>query len=235
MPPLRADQIRRIQTLQRRLIDHDLTKYNLHRAYNLQQKTSCILVPGQVADDASVLCGGGPKGDNLSLLKRVRNANPNAFILFKPHPDVESNLRLGALPKKTILRFADDCLENCDAAQALRSCDAVHTGTSLMGFEALLRGISVTTYGQPFYAGWGLTNDLGPKITRRKPGLTLHEFLYGCLILYSRYFDPVTRRACPVEVVVDRLLDATAHRPSQANRVAAKLQGWFAKPNPFWR
>jgi capsular polysaccharide export protein len=53
--------------------------------------------------------------------------------------------------------------------------------------------------------------------------------------LYPRYFDPVTRRACPVEVVVDRLLDATAHRPSQANRVAAKLQGWFAKPNPFWR
>ena len=23
--------------------------------------------------------------------------------------------------------------------------------------------------------------------------------------------------------------------PSQANRVTAKLQGWFAKPNPFWR
>jgi capsular polysaccharide export protein len=104
-----------------------------------------------------------------------------------------------------------------------------------MRFESLLRGISVTTYGQPFYAGSGLTNDLEPRITRRKPGLTLHEFLYGCLILYPRYFDPVTRKACPVEVVVDRLLDATAHSPSQANRVAAKLQGWIAKPNPFWR
>ena len=64
-----------------------------------------------------------------------------------------------------------------------------------MGFEALLRGISVTTYGQPFYAGWGLTNNLGLRIIRRKPGLTLHEFLYGCLILYPLYFDPVTRRA----------------------------------------
>ena len=39
-------------------------------------------MPGQVADDASVLCSGGPKGDKLSLLKRVRRANPNAFILF---------------------------------------------------------------------------------------------------------------------------------------------------------
>ena len=35
MPPLRADQTQRIKTLQRRLIDHNLTKYNLHRAYNL--------------------------------------------------------------------------------------------------------------------------------------------------------------------------------------------------------
>ena len=94
-----------------------------------------------------------------------------------------------------------------------------------MGFEALLRGISVTTYGQPFYAGWGFTNDLGAKIARRKPDLTLQEFLYGCLRIYPRYFDPVTRRACPVEVVVDRLLDATAHRPSKANKALTKLQG----------
>ena len=60
MLPLRANQTQRIKTLQRRLIDHNLTKYNLHRTCNPQQETSCILVPGQVADDASVLCGGGP-------------------------------------------------------------------------------------------------------------------------------------------------------------------------------
>jgi hypothetical protein len=36
-------------------------------------------------------------------------------------------------------------------------------------------------------------------------------------------------------VVVDRLLDPDAHHPSQANRALAKLQGWFAKPDPFWR
>jgi capsular polysaccharide export protein len=104
-----------------------------------------------------------------------------------------------------------------------------------MGFEALLRGISVTTYGQPFYAGWGYHNDLGPYNRTAQTRTNLAEFLYGCLIIYPRYFGPVTRRACPFEVVVHRLLDATAHRPSQANRVAAKLQGWFAKPNPFWR
>ena len=30
---------------------------------------------------------------------------------------------------------------------------------SLGGFEALIRGLSVITYGLPFYAGWGLTED----------------------------------------------------------------------------
>ena len=42
--------------------------------------------------------------------------------------------------------------------------------TSLAGFEALLRGRPVTTYGMPFYAGWGLTRDLGmaPGVAARR-------------------------------------------------------------------
>ena len=38
----------------------------------------------------------------------------------------------------------------------------METMTSLAGFEALLRGKPVTTHGQPFYAGWGLTEDICP-------------------------------------------------------------------------
>jgi capsule polysaccharide export protein KpsC/LpsZ len=49
---------------------------------------------------ASVLCGGGPKGDNLSLLKPLGAPIQTPLFLYKPHPDVESNLRRGALPKK---------------------------------------------------------------------------------------------------------------------------------------
>ena len=45
--------------------------------------------------------------------------------------------------------------------QQIREGDRVVCMTSLMGFEALLRGIPVTTFGRPFYAGWGLTRDLG--------------------------------------------------------------------------
>jgi hypothetical protein len=73
---------------------------------------------------------GGKLAHVLDPALSVVTVDSTAFILFKPHPDVESNLRLGALPKKTIQRSAYDCLKNCGAAQALRSCDAVHTGIS---------------------------------------------------------------------------------------------------------
>ena len=31
------------------------------------------------------------------------------------------------------------------------------------------------------------------------------------------------------------IYNATAHRSSKENKALTKLQGWFAKPDPFWR
>ena len=64
--------------------------------------------------------------------------------------------------------------------------------TSLAGFEALMRGKAVTTWGTPFYAGWGLTDDRAPcgahspRRTRRR---TLDELVFLVLVLYPRYLD----------------------------------------------
>jgi capsular polysaccharide export protein len=113
--------------------------------------------------------------------------------------------------------------------------------TSLLGFEALLRGKNVTTLGAPFYAGWGLTNDLGPIPDRRKrapdghplPRPTLAQLAHAALIDYPRYFDPVSRRPCPPEVAIDRLASGQIPRPGL--RLLAKLQGAFASHANFWR
>ena len=69
----------------------------------------------------------------------------------------------------------------------------VHTMTSLTGFEALLRGLKVTTYGVPFYAGWGLTTDKATIPARRNQCIDLDSLIYATLIAYPRYFDPVTK------------------------------------------
>jgi capsular polysaccharide export protein len=234
-PPLREDQINRAKRLRKVLINQKLTKYNLTgKAYSLP-KGKLILVPGQVEDDASILRGSQSVQTNLDLLRIVRSKNPNDVIVYKPHPDVEARLRKGYIPVDDALLYADVQAKDADIAHLLSKVSEVHTITSLTGFEALLRRVKVTTYGVPFYAGWGLTTDMASIPARRTRRVDLYSLIYFALIAYPRYFDPVTKQACPVEVVVDRLSESQALQRSTANRLLAKAQGLLATPHPFWR
>jgi capsular polysaccharide export protein len=164
-----------------------------------------ILVPGQVEDDRAVQLGGCGLSSNLDLLRRVRAEAPDAYILYKPHPDVLAGHRLGSIPKGACLEFADQIVGDVPIASLIGMVDEVHVNTSLAGFEALLRDKMVTTYGVPFYAGWGLTRDLGPVPSRRTARRSLNELIAATLLIYPRYFDPITGLPCPAEVVVKRL------------------------------
>jgi capsular polysaccharide export protein len=165
-----------------------------------------IFVPGQVEDDRSVQLGGCEVKTNLDLLQRVRLANPDAFIVYKPHPDVDAGHRGGAVPAAAARNFADQVVRGVSSAELIAATDEVHTMTSLAGFEALLRRRRVVVYGRPFYAGWGLTHDLSEQ-WRRQRRLTLEELVAGVLILYPRYMDPVSRLPCTPEQLIDRLAD----------------------------
>ena len=83
-------------------------------------------------------------------------------------------------------------------------CDELHTMTSLAGFEALMRGKPVVTYGLPFYAGWGLTEDV-QKCERRTRKRTLDELVYMTLIAYPRYLDIDSGEYMTPEMMVLRL------------------------------
>ena len=232
---LRPDQKARAERLRQQVIGAGLTKYNAGQTAAEITGTRRILVPGQVEDDASILTAAGDIKTNLALLTAVRRANPDAIILYKPHPDVEAGLRLGAVPDRDAAASADRVLTNTDPGTLLTQIDEVWTMTSLLGFEALLRNKRVVTYGAPFYAGWGLTHDLGRPPTRRVARPDLLGLLYATLIAYPRYFDPVTRLPCPVEVVVDRLNENAPARHSPINRALSKLQGLCASRAAFWR
>ncbi|MDT8871192.1 hypothetical protein RAA17_09260 [Komagataeibacter rhaeticus] len=99
-----------------------------------------ILVPGQVSDDQSVLRGGGRIRGNLELLRAVRRHNPDAFIIYRPHPDVTSGYRSGALNDKDVLSCADHVSYGGSITALMERVDEIHTLTSLAGFEGLLRG-----------------------------------------------------------------------------------------------
>lgn len=232
---LRIDQIERSERLIDRLLQAGLSKYNLSGVLPTLPEGHRILVPGQVEDDASILTGSKDVTRNTDLLRRTREANPDAIIIWKPHPDVHAGLRSGAV--KNPLTWADIVLEDCDISELLLAVDDVWTMTSLTGFEALMRGCRVTTYGAPFYAGWGLTRDLGAVPARRLSGPRpdLAALVHAVLIAYPRYFDPVTGLACPVETIVDRLQSGSIPHPGIANRLLSKLQGALASQAHLWR
>ncbi|MEQ9261034.1 MAG: capsular polysaccharide biosynthesis protein [Roseovarius sp.] len=232
---LRPDQMRRAERLIATLTGGGLSKYNTGGPPPELPEGHRILVPGQVEDDASIRLGAGRTATNLALLERARAANPSAVILYKPHPDVEAGLRAGAVPEAALAELADMVLPRCDPALLLDEVQEVWTMTSAMGFEALLRGRPVTTTGAPFYAGWGLTRDLGRTPARRVARPTLEGLVHAALIDYPRYFDPVTGAPCPVEVVAHRLIHGPLPRRGAGNRALAKLQGAFSSYAALWR
>jgi capsular polysaccharide export protein len=187
-----------------------------------------VLVPGQVEDDMSVRLGGAGIASNLELLRRARIAEPDAHILFKPHPDVDAGHRVGRVPDAELLAHADEVVRGEAMPSLLGRVDAVHVLTSLTGFEALLRGLDVTVHGQPFFCGWGLTRDLAGPVARRTRRLSLAELVAGTLILYPRYIDPVSGLWCPPEILLQRFADGW--RPRQTLLIRARrLQGRIAR------
>jgi capsular polysaccharide export protein len=227
----------RAEKLVERLVKLGLTKYNLGGAspdLSAAAGRRIVLVPGQVEDDASILRGAGAERSNGALLRRARRLHPDAFLLYKPHPDVLTGLREGAVPDD-ILALADAVLPDADTAALLAHVDEVVTITSALGFEALLRGVAVTTLGAPFYAGWGLTRDLGPLPPHRRARPGLAALAHAALIAYPRYHDPVTGQPCPPEIALDRLATGEGLGQAPRLRALAKLQGWFAGQSWLWR
>ena len=232
---LRPDQADRARALIGRITRSGLSKYNLGGAQPDLPQGRLILVPGQVEDDASILAGTEKVSTNRALLEAARAANPDAVILYKPHPDVEAGLRKGNIAPIDLVGLADRVLDLSDPAALLPLVDEVWTMTSLIGFEALLRGVPVVTLGAPFYAGWGLTRHLGPHLPRRTARPTLEALVHAALIDYPRYRDPVTGQPCPVEVIVTRLEDGRLPAPGMPLRLLSKIQGIFASQAHLWR
>ncbi len=216
----------RARRLMDRLVREGITKYGAGGAAVALPPADGrrrVLVPGQVADDLSVRLGGAGVAGNEDLLARVRAANPDALVIYKPHPDVDAGHRAGAIPDTIVRRHADIVVRGVPMAALIAAVDEVHTLTSLAGFEALLRGRRVVVHAQPFYAGWGLTEDLAP-LPRRDRQLSLEELSAGVLLLYPRYLDPVTELPCPMEVLLDRLASRSIWRETGLMRLR-RLQG----------
>jgi len=203
-----TELLARAAEFRERVVSAGLTKYNVgsggwKRPAGIPR---VILVPGQVETDASLCFGAHGIRTNLALLRAVREANPDAYLVYKPHPDVVAGLRRKGLNEDDSGGCCNEVVVDVNMAELLEQVDEVHTLTSLAGFEGLLRGKKVTCYGQPFYSGWGLTQDVLP-MPRRTRRLTLEQLFAGALLLYPTYVDHVTGELATPEQALANLLN----------------------------
>lgn len=222
-PPAITDRARRLRAAIRAT---GVTKYGLDagKMLDLPAGRRTVLAIGQVEDDLSVQWGGAGVTGNLDLLRRVRRAEPEAHIIYRPHPDVQAGLRRGHLSDAVVLDHADSIDTGAPLMALVQAVDEVHVLSSLTGFEALMRDRPVTVHGMPFYAGWGLTRDLAEPNGRRGRRLTMDQLVAAALILYPRYLDPVTRLPCGPEIMVERMASGSTSPMSWLIRLRT-LQG----------
>ncbi|MYZ45494.1 capsular polysaccharide biosynthesis protein [Schauerella aestuarii] len=214
-----------------RIVEHRITKYNLIQSCTWTRpsaKRRVILVPGQVENDASIQFGSSGITSNLELLKAVRRDSPDAYVIYKQHPDVVAGLRAAGPTETEVSHYCDEIIYDVSIANLFEQIDEVCVLTSLSGFEALLRGKSVTTYGQPFYSGWGLTVDraLTPEvIARRRRRLSLEQLVFSSLIAYPTYISRVTHLYTTPERALDELeaWGVKNNRRSPLRRLIARI------------
>lgn len=223
--------------LLQRIVDARVSKYNVGatRQFAFPADKRILLVPGQVADDAAIrksesstiACATTPNV-NLDLLRLARERNPDAYIVFKPHPDVETGLRKGKLAQEETTQYADHVASMANIIDLIEASDEVETFSSLSGFEALLRGKAVTTHGLPFYAGWGLSRDLtaSPRRTVRR---TLPELVYLALVVYARSIDPITMLPCTPEFLITRLSSQRQNTWHNLRTTALRQASWLGR------
>jgi capsular polysaccharide export protein len=216
-----SHEVKRAAVFRERIVANGISKYNLSGKKWLRptEKHPVVLVAGQVESDASVRFGTSEVNTNIALLKAARARQPDAFLIYKPHPDVVAGLRKRGAGEDEAASWVDEVLVNASPTQLLDQIDEVHVMTSLFGFEALLRNVKVVCHGQPFYSGWGLTEDIHP-VKRRTRRLTIDELVVGALLNYPRYLSPTTGQP---------------YSPEQA---LTELMKWRDRSNqeiPWWR
>ncbi len=198
----------RAAALRHRIVQAGLSKYNLKGQPPSDWPTDRprLLVVGQVENDKSIQFGTTDITTNSGLVAAARRDFPDAHLIFRSHPDVTAGNRPGLLDASA-LEAVDAVADDLDIIDCLDACDRLATLTSLTGFEALMRGKPVTTYGRPFYAGWGLTDDRTGPFPRRTRAASLDELVHAALIAYPIYVLP-NGWPCEIEDLIQALIAA---------------------------
>ena len=191
-----------------KILTTHLSKYNNQPIFEPKigrEGVKKILVVDQSFGDWSIIKGGGSEEVFKNMLQKAIDENPDSDIIVKTHPDTMSGNRGGYY---TGLKQHDNIYpmtEPINPISLIKYCDKVYVCTTQLGFEALMCGKEVHTFGIPFYSGWGLTID-EQQCDRRTNKRTLEEVFYISYIMYSHYVNPDKKCRCEIEEAMEYLL-----------------------------
>lgn len=206
---LNEKQTLRAQNVIKKIKEKGISKYNIDTEtidkVDILKKANgrkIALVIGQVESDVSIKHGSPKIKTNYALVEKVSEKMHDCFIIYKPHPEEDQNIRYcGEAPNEN---HYDLKLTNCSLREVMDISDSVHVMTSLSGMEALIMDKEVHAYGLPFYAGWDLTKD-EVSTERRNKKVSLEELFYYSYIEYPTYISPQHNEVCNIETVIKLL------------------------------
>ena len=211
-----------------RLQDQHLSKYSAFDPRLPLPEPGFILLIDQTRGDGAVRASGGGQIDFDAMLAHAKAHFPDHKIIIRTHPETRLNLREGYFSA----RHCDTpqiTLFNCATSpwHLLERAKAVYSFSSQLGFEAILAGHRPHIFGQPFYAGWGLTVDHKPMPWRSRK-LSSRQLFLAAMIKYPIWYDAYRDRLCSLETTLDNL-------EAETRTWREDHQGWSASGISLWK
>ncbi|MEM8632549.1 MAG: capsular polysaccharide biosynthesis protein [Pseudomonadota bacterium] len=185
-----------------------------------------VLVVDQTRDDASIAWGGSNATTFREMLVHAQTEHPDKRIVIKTHPETQAGHRPGYFDAEAETDRISHLSAPVSPWALFDHAAAVYTVSSGLGFEAILAGHTPRVFGQPWYAGWGLTKDENP-VARRERRLTRSQLFAAAMILAPTWYDPFNDRLCEFESALATLeVMARAWREDRRGWVATGMSRW---------
>lgn len=208
---LTEDEFARARRLIDAIVHHRISKYNYSPLLDLDFRSPgkrTLLIVDQKVGDMSIKYGCASDDSFRNMLDTALAIGDDVKIVIKQHPCAingdgnEAHFTASSLgeiaqrPNVQLIGF------DVNPYSLIEAVDEVWVVSSGMGFEALMAGKPVRCFGLPFYANWGLTED-ALICKRRGRRRSLEEIFHIFYIMLTRYVDPETGKAAPIEHLID--------------------------------
>lgn len=207
-----------------RLNKCNLASHDVDAAATLPRHRTTILAIGQVEGDQALRYSQSPIRSNKDLLRVIREKHPEAWVVYKPHPN---DVRKGYLSGNRAFLWSQHCDQlacDGDISHWIDAVDSVHVISSTAGLEAMIRGKPVHTYGTPGYAGWGITSDWADQPGRSRR-LNINQLTAIMLGHYPRYYNWSNGRFCDamsclrhLQAINSKVIDESFYSRALANK-----------------